>query len=1211
MNALDNQPQRSSSGAAAAAASSSSQRPLHHVKQEELAVAKHRVPTMYEALIQYDSLLLNAEARIELKESELDRCVKVGHEVLSQLHLLRERYAAVCSERDVLVDERNAAEKASSALQQRVKKLETDVQEYAKVAKENQSKLRLSSQQETESLLRSVKGLENERGELIGKLNLCKAENDLLRSRLDVLRQEAADAQLLTELEGQRAVEISRRQQAEAVSDFSSCAVLCQAILGTSSSSSSSSGHHQVEAAIPRNVEELCEALHEIHQRYTDLRIALANAEDSQARAEMEAQRSVAEHSEALTACDAAMRERDAAMQSLAMLRDEVSRLERETKGLQERESMQSDDRLTIALLRQANDTLRARLREVEEERGGAGGGLVALRDATDSKQHRLSSLSPIAASTGRRATEDGGGSSSFSNNSGRRGDRSVDIGANEVTLNDDVSFAAVQPPSGRGGGGRGGQPNFLGGTGHRYASIESTSSVSVQPAAVGGATTTTTWRQQTPSREDASTQVSLAASPGQIHTAVGTNKAANILATAGPVPDTTPLRQSPVISNMVADSSRHRSTSASNIELRSADVGGRETTSSTTAAMEEADSLRRALYASQDTVASLRSQIEDDERRHVQEYSVVFKKLTEVLGSHVPQKTFAELEAERHSLREELSRLRPELDASARALQGMREVQRRRDERLADLQAALGHVTVACSGIVSSLSPSSAVGSGRSSSLSPTRRFSSSSSQQQPPNVSLLSTEIREIFASLTSQLQKLSHQCSSISAEAGSRNSTGGGGSAPLLHFRAVVASDSISGANQQRLSSSPPSTSNSRSNSPSGSIGPSIHFTSLLHSLPGSIEKLQGQFDLLLDQGKQKEDQIRLIKIQVEERDAQATDTDRSRQEIVEQLKSSSSIRHQMEVELQKLATEHDQVLKDRERLTAANALLSSEQNRLEKKLALLEVEAKKSAQDLDADVKSLRQRLEQAKEQLNKERQEHLASVEQLYAEMAELKRLLADATAAKDETGKSLSSALKQVEALQQTAALHEASSREYNTRSQRLSSMLKVARDELQNVQQTLIHMSESQNADKAEYEQRIAEFEQRLEEASSKVRSLESERSSISTSLRDAHETQHHNDSVLLHQISTLQRDLDEAQVQLSMTRHELGSLQEHLASIAEANDGLSRSVDVAGEEVKALRSTVTTLEARVLDVESDRDMLRRQLHVLLSMPRPQHQQH
>ncbi|KAF8293368.1 hypothetical protein TcYC6_0112630 [Trypanosoma cruzi] len=91
--------------------------PLASFSSEELARLRRTSPDAYQALLQYEQLCRHDTAVIEAKETELQRCIEVGQEVLGQLDQLKGR----CSQ---LAGERDKATARIRELQQHLKRLE-------------------------------------------------------------------------------------------------------------------------------------------------------------------------------------------------------------------------------------------------------------------------------------------------------------------------------------------------------------------------------------------------------------------------------------------------------------------------------------------------------------------------------------------------------------------------------------------------------------------------------------------------------------------------------------------------------------------------------------------------------------------------------------------------------------------------------------------------------------------------------------------------------------------------------------------------------------------------------------------------------------------------------------------------------------------------------------------------------------------------------
>ncbi|EKF32782.1 hypothetical protein MOQ_003360 [Trypanosoma cruzi marinkellei] len=91
--------------------------PLASFSSEELARLRRTSPDAYQALLQYEQLCRHDTAVIEAKETELQRCIEVGQEVLGQLDQLKTR----CSQ---LAGERDKATAKIRELQQLLKRLE-------------------------------------------------------------------------------------------------------------------------------------------------------------------------------------------------------------------------------------------------------------------------------------------------------------------------------------------------------------------------------------------------------------------------------------------------------------------------------------------------------------------------------------------------------------------------------------------------------------------------------------------------------------------------------------------------------------------------------------------------------------------------------------------------------------------------------------------------------------------------------------------------------------------------------------------------------------------------------------------------------------------------------------------------------------------------------------------------------------------------------
>jgi chromosome segregation ATPase len=182
-------------------------RPLLSLSNEEIATVRQQLPAVYETVVQYDALYLNAQALLESKEGELSRCIAVGQEVLSQLHAVRQCCNAALEDRDRLLEDnatltkRIEQEKASSFHAEWKRGLAVLLQSLGLddgLAVDAAVALR-TVHGEVVGLLEGRNRANSEMNEL--RDTLLKTKADLLVLQSDVARRASQDQRMLDDLE--------------------------------------------------------------------------------------------------------------------------------------------------------------------------------------------------------------------------------------------------------------------------------------------------------------------------------------------------------------------------------------------------------------------------------------------------------------------------------------------------------------------------------------------------------------------------------------------------------------------------------------------------------------------------------------------------------------------------------------------------------------------------------------------------------------------------------------------------------------------------------------------------------------------------------------------------------------------------------------------------------------------------------------------------
>lgn len=241
------------------------QRPLQRLRNDEVSSARHHIPAVYEALVQYDSLYLNAEARMEAKENELTRCIEVGQEVLLQLHAVRQRCAEMESERDSALDAAAAAERQVAALRQQLKHIERSYEEHYRStsSESNQYAMQLQAELQHERDVNST---------LVAQLDEYKSDQMHLDDEISTLRtkllaSEKQRSELVRDMSGLKEAVASRTQEVqEAASELSACVTVASNI-----GASLGVGRSSTRNATAATTSELRMLLQELYPRAMDL----------------------------------------------------------------------------------------------------------------------------------------------------------------------------------------------------------------------------------------------------------------------------------------------------------------------------------------------------------------------------------------------------------------------------------------------------------------------------------------------------------------------------------------------------------------------------------------------------------------------------------------------------------------------------------------------------------------------------------------------------------------------------------------------------------------------------------------------------------------------------------------------------------------------------------------------------------------------------
>lgn len=1198
------------------------QRPLHRLRNDEISAARHQIPTVYEALVQYDSLYLNAEARMEAKENELTRCIEVGQEVLMQLNVVRQRCSEISDERDAALEGRSAIERQLALLRINMKNMEQSYEDHYRSssteATHNNMQLQYEMRQQKE-INASLNTQLSENKEEINELNHRCAELEQIRS------------ELLRELAHLREATVSQtRQSRDDLAELASCGAICQGISGALSSSMAAAGAGGVTitsstnnllASKPLNsLLDMRTVLQEVHRQASIVRehLGMERSKRIQVEGTLDATRQEKEY---------AISEATALRANLVQLRDGCQRLESELQRVKE-DKMESPKRLLMLQSsiedkdRSLQDSHRTTT-SLQLELASKSQRVIHLEQHVHDLQRDLQSRDEQADHASRAAE---------AMHRARLAEQTIAQLHAEVAKHK-LRIQQLTEVEG-----------LLEGQAQKYKSLE--------------------LHCEAMKRQDQVAQDDLASKQRELDSLTETLSAVQSDLYEAQGQRTRALDELTSAHNTLRDFEaeilRLKASASLATELKTA----REENSQLREALETIqqesrelhDALSRVALEEQQTSTSMITRIQsletdlEEKNRKCSEQSVTErqlkqqlrelsikeaqlqetvdeqkKRVADLLHSQVPKVMFQELENDFTGVREDLQRVRSEnvvlqemIDQQkkqAASLESEYSTESRRcadvldivlqwDERLKHLeqhQCAGGPINAAKrlerhrSARTSSIN---GAGGAKGTSAKPLFLDLGSSDSPSPPHAAIVVDN-------------------SSI-ASSSFETAMGGSGSSAVQYSsaaRKMLDAFAESTAEQRKLLQVIQERLKSRRTLPPDSV--------LFASTPQQyVDSVTRWYDVSLQQL----DTLVLQANKVAEtRSAKATHLEEElvrRQKLIDDLQHANATQtRELESRQAALASAESELDNYRvryQRLADDKAMSSSETERERSRRSKLEQQVKDYERQLEEvhssvsfESQSLAARCESLKQTLDSERQEHQSALKKVFEELALLKhdRVRNQSTSHDEYASEVKRRRTAEAERDDISTKLHHTQrvNEELEERVERYASMLQLAREEVENVTATLNDVEANLQRDLKVAEDDKEALHQELQQVLHRKQELQVELQRAEAAAHSA-KTSHSDDAATQNKLASLRRDLDAAKGRVAEAQHVIAALEERCRLQQEEIDRISMGSDSEAREVSALRVANEALEQRLRSVENDRDPLRQQLHTLLIHQQQQH---
>lgn len=1192
------------------------QRPLHRLRNDEISAVRHQIPAVYEALVQYDSLYLNAEARMEAKENELTRCIEVGQEVLMQLNAVRQRCSEISDERDAAFDARAALERQLSLLRLNMKNMEQSYEDHYRSSSTDAAQSNMQLQYE----LRQQKDINTS---LNAQVSDNKEDLNELTHRCAELEQ--IRAEMLREISHLREATVSQtRQSRDDVAELASCGALCQGITGALNSCIAS-GAGGVSATTTTNtllvsksinsVSDMRTVLQDVHRQSAIVReqLGMERSKRSQIESSLETARQEKEY---------AVSEANALRVNLVQLRDGCQRLESELFRIKE-DKADSPKRLQLLQStiegkdRSLQDSQRT-LTSLQLELASKSQRVIHLEQHVNDLQRDLQNRDDQADHASRAAE---------ATHRARLAEQTISQLQQEVAK----LKAKVQQLTEL--------EALLDGQVHKYRTLELQCDSLKQREALSQE------QLESKQRDLDSLSETLSAVQSDLYEAQGQRtRALDELAAAHNT-----------LRDMEADILRLKANASLESELKSS----RDENSKLREALETIrqeskelnDALSRVALEEQQTSTTMITRIQtletdlEEKNRKCSEQSVSERhlkqqlrelsiketqlqetleeqkrRISDLLHSQVPKVMFQELENDFNSLRDDLQKVRDEnvalqemVDQQRKQTSSIESEYHNENRRCADVLDIIEQWDERLKHLEQHQCAGGPINASKRLERHRSARSSISTSTKAPT---------KPLFLDLSAGAgDSLSPPQAAIAVDNSSMTSSfdlGGSGTSAIQYSaaaRKLLDAFAESTAEQRKLLHVVQERLKSRRTLPPDSV--------LYASTPQQyVDSVTRWYDVSLQQL----DTLVLQANKVAEtRSAKASHLEDElvrRQKTIDELQNANAVLSR-DVETRQTSLTHAEAELSAtrarfQRLADEKSTISTDLERERLRKSNLEQQVKdyeRQLEDTHASVsfesQSLAARCETLKHTLESERQEHQVALKTVFEEMSLLKhdRVRNQSASHGEYAAEVKRRRLAETERDELASKLHQSErvKEELEERVERYASMLQVAREEVENVTATLNDVEANLQRDVKSAEEEKDALQLELQQLQLRSHDLQAELQRAEVAAFNARTSQA-GDAATQQKIASLRRELDATKGRTEEAQHVIAALEERCRLQQGELDRVAMGAESEAREISALRIANEALEQRLRAVESDRDPLRQQLHTLLIHQQQQH---